>query len=311
MRTSSALVLVMALAWASCASEDRGLEEPFRVRGAEFFEGALPGVADDSEAAPRLTALQTANLNIRQGEGDHAFLGQADPEASAVAITLDGPSASSGYWVVPTGAIDAVTNEVTWTARADFDIELRPGRYTVRAVAIHENGKPGNQVSQPVCVAGRVPDNGRACSDDKQPPRTVVSLQWDTNVDLDLLLEAEDGTIISPKRPVPEPGTLAEGAELDRDSNAGCLIDGIRTENVVWNEIMPVGRYRAYVNMFDACQQPTVHFVLNVYTAVPTGEETADVLARQLHRAGQLLQMSADPRAALGSYITDLNFTGN
>lgn len=292
---------------AGCAQEDSGVDEPFRIRGAEFIEGALPG-SEDAESSPRLTALLTANLNVHQGEGNHAFSGQAEPVATSVAIAVDG--VGTGYWVVPTGVIDVATGEVTWTAHADFGITLRPGRYTIRAVAIAESGEAGRQLTQPLCVAGRVPDNGRACDDTRQPPRAVVSLQWDSNVDLDLVLVAEDGTQLSPKSLLAAEGTAAQGGKVDRDSNPACMIDGIRTENAVWNEITPTGRYRVYANLFDACQQPSVNFVLSVYTAAPRDDGTADVLERKLRRTGQLLQMSADPRASSGLFITDLNFGG-
>jgi hypothetical protein len=255
-----------------------------------------------------LTGIETANLEVRQGQGAKVISGRAERDASSVAIALAG--VGTGYWVVPTGVLDAATGELTWSVSADFDVTIRPGQYTVRVVAIDEAGKAGEQLSQSLCILGRVPDNGRACDDQAQPPRAVISLQWDTNVDLDLQVVAPDGSVLDAKHPTGSGAAAFASATLDRDSNAACAVDGIRTENVVWNDEWPEGRYHVFANLFDACGEASVRFSVSVYSAESSADDdvAADMLARRLRRSGELLDMAVDPRAARGLFVTDVAF---
>ncbi|HEY7371406.1 MAG TPA: hypothetical protein VIF57_04450, partial [Polyangia bacterium] len=43
------------------------------------------------------------------------------------------------------------------------------------------------------------------------------------------------------------------GGILDFDSNAGCVIDGRRAENVVWQAAPPAGTYLVRVNTTSLC----------------------------------------------------------
>jgi hypothetical protein len=74
----------------------------------------------------------------------------------------------------------------------------------------------------------------------------------------------------------------------------------------VWNEPPEAGDYLVYVNMFDACRQPSVRFSVNLYT----WEESDDGFARvrRVHRTGELLDIAADPAAERGLFITKLTF---
>ena len=306
---SFGLIALCLASLAGCTAGDgSGEDEPFRVRNAQFFSGALPGFVPtgDSERTPRLTGIETANLAVRQGQGAKVFSGRAERDASSIAIVLDG--VGTGYWVIPTGVVDAATGELTWTLSADFDLTIRPGAYTVRVVAIDETGQAGDQLLQPLCISGRVPDNGRACDDQREPPRAVISLQWDTNVDLDVQVVASDGSILDAKHPTGSGAESFTGATLDRDSNAACAIDGIRTENVVWNDAWPEGRYHVFANLFDACGAASVRFSVNLYSAESNEDGTADVLVRHLRRTGELLEMAVDPRATRGLFITEVSF---
>lgn len=309
MRRASALCVACALAAIGCTQSSDGADQPFRVRNAQYLSGPLPGfihVGDDMPRQPDVTALETANLTVRQGQGGKAFSGRASSDASSIAIALDG--VGSGYWVVPTGALDTATEELTWSISADFDLSIRPGSYALQVVAIDESGQAGDQLLQNLCVTGVVPDNGRACSDDATPPAAVISLQWDAPVDLDLMVVTPDGATIGSKNTAADGGMPEQDAQLDRDSNAGCVNDAIRAENVVWNDAPPEGRYHVYVNLFDACKQPSVRFSVGVYTADPTDDGSAPVLTRHLRRSGELLDIAADPRPASGLFITDVTF---
>jgi hypothetical protein len=323
-RNRFALAGLMLLAATGCdRSTQIGVGEAFRVRDAQFLRGELPGgePKDTPEPAPpdgggdedppRITALETFNLDVYQGQGAKAFRGRASDTASAVALELEG--VSQGYWVLPVGAPDPVTGELTWEASTDFDVSIEPGRHPLRVVAIDGRERAGTQLELQVCVRGRVTDNGSACSATRTPPRAVISLGWDVNADLDLRVIGPGGQIFDAKHSsgVTTADAGADAAELpalDRDSNAGCVVDGIRTENLIWNHELPDGRYQLYVNLFDACKQPAVRFRVAVYTPDDKGSDAGVVLAERFARQGELIDLAANPTSTRGLFVGEVNF---
>jgi hypothetical protein len=315
---------LLLLAAASCdRSSQIGVGEAFRVRDAQFVSGDLPGGepkampalarpdAGSDKDGPRITALDTFNLDVLQGQGAKAFRGRASDGASAVGIALHG--VSTGYWVLPVGAPDPVTGELTWEASTDFDVSIEPGRHALRVVAIDQRERAGTQLELQICVRGRVADNGSACSLARKPPRAVISLSWDANADLDLQVIGPGGRVFDAKRSVAPPsgdaGTdLAELPALDRDSNAGCIIDGIRTENLIWSDALPAGKYGVYVNLFDACKQPAVRFRVAVYTPRAHGTDAGELLAERYARSGELLDLSVNPTSSRGLFVGEFRF---
>jgi hypothetical protein len=331
-RRSIQLACSVLLAALGCGQADSGISHAFRVRDAQFFEGELPGTpasgmpasaghgaadagasaADGGVSAgpPRITSVETANLNVSQGQGGKAFRGRASKNAASLAIALADSEPKPGYWVLPMGAPDPSTDELTWNAVTDFDASISTGKHALVLVAIDSQGRAGEQLALDLCVTGRVPDNGSACYPDKQPPHAVISLQWDVNADLDLEVVEPGGRVVDSQHPSDAPaadGGTADGssstAVIDRDSNAGCVIDGLRTENMVWNAgAPPAGTYGIYVNLFDACKQPAVRFRIAVYT-----DDGGD-LTEQLVKDGELIDISANPRAEHGLFVTEYTF---
>jgi hypothetical protein len=153
--TLLACVLFVLSGLGACTDAGSGADQAFRVRGAQFLAGRLPGVEafPDEPLEPLITALDTANLSVFQGQGNKAFSGRAQASASSVAVGLVG--VGSGYWVLPTGAPDTATGELSYAFNADFDLSLTPGRYVLRIVAIDEQGSGGDQLDLDVCVTGR------------------------------------------------------------------------------------------------------------------------------------------------------------
>lgn len=304
-----------------------GTGEAFRVRDAQFFREPLPGgkpskeppkpAADggsdeDEHVPPSITALETFNLDVLQGQGAKPFRGRATDNASSVALALDG--VSNGYWVLPVGAPDISTGELTWEAATDFDISIDPGRHPLRVVAIDDQGRAGRQLELQICVRGRVADNGSACSPSRKPPRAVISLSWDSNVDLDLQVIGPGNRVFDAKRSK-SPVAADAGMEseqlpaVDRDSNSGCVIDGVRTENLIWTEDVPEGRYLLYANLFDACKQPAVRFRIGVYTAREREDADAgEMLVERLVRSGELLDLAVNPTSTRGLFVGEIRF---
>ena len=69
---------------------------------------------------------------------------------------------------------------------------------------------------------------------------------------------------------MPLPGTDADpndwqqGGMLDFDSNAGCVIDGRRQENVVWQAAPPPGTYLVRVATASLCGAPAARWNVDV-----------------------------------------------
>jgi hypothetical protein len=249
------------------------------------------------------------NNVVYQGEGAKKLSGEATAVSRSVGITLH--SVGTGYWVLPTAGINPQTDNLIWSAAADFDRGIATGKRELRVVGLDEHGVAGQQAALTICIDGQVPDNLHVC-DPKPLPQAVISLTWDSNVDLDLQVHTPDGQLLEPKKrasALPDDmGNLPNDVGIiDRDSNAGCVIDGIRAENLVWDNAMPQGRYAIYANLFDACHQPAVRFRAGVYGLV-TDENGNDRLKQFYANGGELLDLSANGGSARGLFVTEFMF---
>lgn len=335
MRTATGLFII-TLALSACSNSNdakTGVGEPLVIKTksskgiglAQFIPGSLPGTAklldlgtggststntDTSVSTSLQVTLQYSESKVYQGQGNIAFTGNTSTEVLAVGLALE--NLGTGYWVVPVGAIDGATLLPTWDAIADFGVQVPEGFRNLQYVAIDGNGKAGSVRTQKICMANRVPDGYQGCVANPKTPATVISLSWDTNVDLDLQVRDASGRLIESKNPATidlDAGTAlpTEAGRIDRDSNGNCSIDNIRYENLVWQNVAPKGRYGIYVNLFDACKQPTVRFNVQVYSAVDTDEGTK-VLQSWYSADGVLLDFQANGGSNIGLFVTEFDF---
>lgn len=296
------------------------MTEPLRLRGAQFVPGALPGLEAAAGASsapstptpgPRVTAIDLRSIVVYQGQGNTKLAGRVDQKSSSVGLTI--AKLSEGYWVLPAGYPDpASENELTWDASAEFDLSIPAGYHDLKLVAFDADGNTGTQFTQRFCVASRVPDGLNACDPSLTPPRAVISLSWDTNVDLDLEIITPKGRVVTPKAPSTLPpgpdGVIPPGAGvIDRDSNAGCSIDGIRYENLVFQTAKPSGRYGVYVDLFDSCQKPATRFVASVYVAKRQKDGT-ERLEKLDERSGILVASQASGGTGRGLFLFEVQF---
>jgi len=72
---------------------------------------------------------------------------------------------------------------------------------TLLLAAIDEQGNAGEETRLDTCITRPIPDNLNACDPTIAPPFAVLSLAWDADVDLDLVVVAPDGRVIDPKHP--------------------------------------------------------------------------------------------------------------
>lgn len=314
-----ALVASLALSLFACSGEhaETGLGEPLRLRAATFEAGDLPG---SSAMFPRVTSFETASTVVRPGQTEKGLLGRASPDAVAIAIRF--VDLGSGYWVFPVDGPDPQNNgELIWQTVADFGVDVAPGLHTLRVVAIDGAGAAGPARDLAVCVTPPVPDNLNACDPKTKPPAAVLSLSWDTAVDLDLVIVAPDGRIVDAKHPrtvAPPPpgpstgvdaGAVASAGVFDRDSNGGCVIDGVQREDLVFQTRPAPGSYLVYASLFDACGKSSVHFRFSLFEATPaTADPKLQELVESVTKQGALLPIEASGGARLGTFVTEVTF---
>jgi len=277
-----------------------GIDQPLTVRDAsnsgrvaQFVSGAFPTAAPT--VAP-VSNVSIHNLNFAAGSVGKAISGLAGADSPSVAVALKGMG--SGYWVVPTSVPDPTQNfALTWGLSCDFSRTIPAGSYSLLLAASDPHGRFSVAFEQLLQVTSFMPQG-----------HVVASLTWDSAADLDLRLTSPSGKQQSPKHPNtgspydagPDAGQLMPGSGLlDRDSNASCVQDGYRTENVVWSDDPEPGTYVVNVDMFSACSAPAATFSFSLYV---DGQQV-------VHKVGRLLDIDADGGGP-GLFVTEFHCEG-
>ena len=135
----------------------------------------------------------------------------------------------------------------------------------------------------------------------------VVTLTWDTESNLDLSVVDPTGAEIYWNNQSSQPPFSFDQVDggsygtIDYDSNADCVIDGLRREDVIWTGPPPRGTYSVRVDAPSLCGQPianwTVHVVLRGRTiALASGVAlNADTMGAHGAGAGVLALQFAVP----------------
>jgi hypothetical protein len=319
----SALAALLALAvLAGCSSGETatlGLDEPLQVQGGSFHPGKLPGgdpidVVPDGGAplpSPHVNTVNSLNNILRPGQTDKALSGSVTDDSYAIGIRFQ--DLGTGYWVVPVGGPDPLAPEsLTWSMSLSLSRAAPPGIHPMRFAAIDRNGRSGPQFELPFCITDNVPDNLNSCDPKLDPPAVVVALRWDADVDLDLVVVVPNGKVVDAKHSTTalavdggvtfDPAT--DGA-VDRDSNANCVVDGIRQENLVWQGKPDPGDYFVFAHLADACAKDSVRFTATVYVSRPKGRNNA--LVPELEVSGELLAIDAKGDEGLGLFLTEFH----
>ena len=248
--------LIGVVALASCdgsVTADEALDAHLRVQGAQFHRGNMP----IEENGPPVRSLALSPI-VTPGSAGRSCSGAMESSATAIALAIDG---DRGYWVLPAGLPDVTARAFpTFLAELGFSSKLPSGRRTFIARAVDEQGRFGAAFTKPLDVASARPKG-----------RFVISLSWDTQADLDLHVVDPNGVEIwkrninsyeppPPGAPPEPPGTPHPGGVLDFDSNAQCIPDGRRAENLVYADKPPSGRYVARVDTFALCGEVSAHW---------------------------------------------------
>ena len=262
-RPSFLLAALSAALLAACdgASSDPGLDALLRVEGAQFVAGSPPG----SGSGPEVVSVDLSSNQIHAGQIGKPLSAALDPAATAAAIGLQG---DLGYWIVPAGLPEVQAPELpTFHVDLSFASDLGDGEYTLDVRASDAEGRFGPPQLLPLSASGAPVPTGAL----------VISLRWDTEADLDLHVVDPAGVEIykrninsyeaPPPGQAPDPTAWQEGALLDLDSNAQCVIDGRRRENVIWKDAAPPGPYLVRVDTFSLCEEAFANWTVEVRRA--------------------------------------------
>jgi hypothetical protein len=248
-----------ALCVAGCsagASDDPALAARMRLAGAQFVAGPTPTAG----TGPDVAALDLLSTTIWPGDANKPLAGTLGPSATSATLALSG---DSGYWVVPAGVPDVSAPELpTFRAFAAFSASLAAGAYTLEVRAVDAAGHFGAPKRQTLTALPIAPS--RAVSG-----ALTVTLTWDTDADLDLHVVDPAHNEIYHGAPSSQDlfasGSMnASFGVLDVDSNADCVIDGLRQEDVIWAEEPPSGHYSVRVDTTSLCGHPNAYWHVQV-----------------------------------------------
>lgn len=257
LRRALLVLLFVLVAIAGCGERTRAddaRDALLQVEGGQFFRDAMPNPA----GGPRVLTT-TLSARARAGMVAQGCVGELDSAATAVAIALAG---DVGYWVLPASIPQAsAPSSPTFTIAFALATHIRPGPHRLVLRAVDEDGRFGPEVVRPLEVVGPLQPDGRL----------VISLRWNNQADLDLHVLLPSGIEIFKRNrteyqrppasagPV-DPNAPTDGGVLDRDSNAMCVPDGQRAENVIWTEAPPKGHYVVRVDTFSLCGAPSAYW---------------------------------------------------
>lgn len=239
---------------------DIGLDAALHVAGSQLHPGDLEAIA---VTGPPVISVFNSLTTVEPGERDKPLIGTLAPSATAAAIGLRG---DRGYFVVVGGppGLDA-PDQPTFAATLSFSPALPSGPQLLVVRAVDGAGNFGAPAVVPLTVTAQPTPTGTL----------VVSLRWDTESDLDLHVVVPGGVevwarnINSYQAPTPgtpvDPTAWQQGGILDFDSNAGCVIDGRRQENVVWQGAPPAGTYLVRVDTASLCGTPDARWSVEVF----------------------------------------------
>jgi hypothetical protein len=305
-----ASALLALLAACNGTASPLGVDEPLRVQNAAFKSGELPGSPPPEDPSdpgedrdqPLVTQLMSQNLSALPGQVGKRITGFASDDAYSVGLRF--ADAGSGYWVLPVGAPDAnYPDQLSFVATVDLSIELDEGEHVLQVVAFDAHGHAGQQYEYRFCALRPYDHTRNACDPTIPPPAAVISLVWDVDADLDLVVRTPSGKLVDADHPAtvevsdsepPDPEQRGVGI-LERDSNAECRIDSARRESLIWNGAPEPGTYLIYVNVFEACGKSAAHFAVESYVRVRGADEgTFDIAPLQEPLRGVVLGASAN-----------------
>jgi hypothetical protein len=253
--------LALVLSCSNGVPADRGTDAYMQVSGARFVRGPMPA---GEMSGPGVAAVTLVNNEIWPGMQNDPIGGTLDHTATAAALGLQG---DVGYWIVGAGVPNVATpDSPSFAASAQFSLGIVPGTYTLVVQSVDETGTFGLPTTQ-ILTEEDSPLN---------PPAKgalVVTLTWDTEANLALHVVDPNGAEIywgNQSSQPPFSFTQADGGSygyIDYDSNANCVIDGLRREDAIWPNAPPPGTYIVRVDTPSLCAAADAYWDVTVLLA--------------------------------------------
>jgi hypothetical protein len=258
------------------AAPQSGLTAWLRISNGQFEPGEL--ATDMGVTEPTVDTITTHNNQVFPGATGRSITGSVNGKAVAVLIGLQG---DSGHWLVPVGVPDFdIEGNFTFSASVSYspDLPLGPRKLEFRGIDAEGNLGPIQSLSLSVGIKALTGN-------------LIVQLTWDTEADLDLhlhIIPQDPATkpfdvfnrepLALPPAPPGMPYTkdqINAAGLLQYDSNANCVIDGQRQEQVVFpvGGVVPPGTYEVRVDTASLCGEPTARWHVTAYTN-PAGTPT-------------------------------------
>ena len=242
----------------SGASDDPALNARMRIIGGQFVAGPMPA----PQGGPEVASVDLLTNTIWPGYSNKPIKGALGTSATAATLALSG---DEGYWIVPAGVPDVSAPTLpTFRATAAFSTTLEPGAYSLEVHAVDDAGHFGPPKVQTLTALSGPPSR-------TVQGALVIALTWDTEADVDLHVVDPLGNEIYHGAPSSQdafaPNSSASTVSygiLDVDSNADCVIDGFRQEDVAWANAPPSGHYLVRVDTPSLCGQTSAHWTVRV-----------------------------------------------
>lgn len=265
MRAWRLLLVGCLVAGCGGASPDTGITAYLRASNAQFVEGAMPPASGNAE--PAIRGVNLVNTTIYPGLENFGLSGAVEQGVS----TLVGLAGDAGYWIVQAPLPDPQTpGNYGFSTQLTFSPLLPMKTAMLTLMGVDVRGQIGKAVILPLTVKTPIPTGA-----------LVFTLTWDTEADLDLhvvIPNTSDPTkpieiwsrapvglpSLGPADPPYDDATVMAAPYLDLDSNAACVIDGRRQENVIFPNAPPDGQYIVRVDAFSMCGQPDAQWRVDV-----------------------------------------------
>jgi hypothetical protein len=208
-----------------------------RVRGpdgtdATYHTGTLPAPAGTIDVTVPATGTAING-------GSTMITVESSAEIVKIYISIQG---SDGYWELTVPAGSTVADVLLTLAQ-----QLPPS-----LTIVFEVGDAAGNISAPATIMTTIV---QVKTGDIQ-----VSVSWDADNDIDLHVVDPNGFEIYYSADI-----SPEGGELDLDSNAGCSIDSVDNENILWPiGKAPHGMYTVRVDNYENCQNTATNYVVTV-----------------------------------------------
>jgi hypothetical protein len=285
MRGARHLALASLLGLVACegASPQSGLASYLRATNAQY----APGELGDGPAAdlPKVDLIKSNNTRVFPGAQGRVVSGSVSGTATAVLIGLEG---DRSHWLVPVGAPDLeMPGNFTFGTTLSFSPDLPLGTRALRFRAISADGQLGPAQALALKVESAT----------APPGALVIRVDWDAEADLDLHVRipnaadekmpyfdvwAKAPRALPNQSPDYTPAELEAGGRLLFDSNAQCVIDGQRHEELVFPMGVPAGPYEVRVDAFSLCGEATARWHATAFR----NTDPVEVLAEAYGQSG-------------------------